>query len=347
MRPCFAFTAKTASKPAVLAINDEIGFWGMQAKEFRQQLDAVDGDLLVEINSPGGDVFAGLAMYNMLRSAAEAGRQITTKVTGIAASIASVIALAGDKRLMPKNTMAMLHGASTGVWGTADELREQADVVDKINANMQQLYAARMGVDADVAASFVAKDNWFTADECLENGFATDLIDEVSLTAKFDMEHSELPDNIKAMFKAQDEQSEPEPEPEPEPTQAEVTALAEPEAQKIAAMAEGLGLGAHATFFALSCDSVATATARMEVAREITALCDVTGMKAEAKALIRAGTTLADARTALMAKLAAEDTHIESAPRNTEVTASGDKSKPTGVNTGSIWASHNAQLKGR
>ena len=69
MRPCFKFTAKAGKKPAVLALDEEIGFWGTQAKDFRAQLDAVEGnELVVEINSIGGDVMAGLGIYNMLRS---------------------------------------------------------------------------------------------------------------------------------------------------------------------------------------------------------------------------------------------------------------------------------------
>ena len=89
MRPCFAFSAKTATKPAVLAIDDEIGFWGVQARDFRAALDAVEGETLeVQINSVGGDVMAGLGMYNMLRNWAGAGKQITTRVTGMVGSSA-------------------------------------------------------------------------------------------------------------------------------------------------------------------------------------------------------------------------------------------------------------------
>ena len=123
MRPCFTFTARAGNKPAVLALDEEIGFWGTQAKDFRAQLDAVDGNSLdVEINSPGGEVFAGLGMYNMLRTwAARDGNTLTTRVSGVAASIASVIALAGDKREMPKNAFAMVHSVSSFAWGTSEE----------------------------------------------------------------------------------------------------------------------------------------------------------------------------------------------------------------------------------
>ena len=87
MRPCFAFNA--AANGATLSIFEDIGFWGVQAKDFRDQLQAVKGDeLSVEISSYGGDVFAGLAMYNMLRAS---GKRVTTKVMSVAASAASVV----------------------------------------------------------------------------------------------------------------------------------------------------------------------------------------------------------------------------------------------------------------
>ena len=93
MRPCFKFTAKAGKKPAVLALDEEIGFWGTQAKDFRAQLDAVEGnELVVEINSPGGDVYEGLAIMNALRSHPA---HVTAIVEGVAASAASFIAVGG------------------------------------------------------------------------------------------------------------------------------------------------------------------------------------------------------------------------------------------------------------
>lgn len=107
MRPCFKFVAATADQPSVLSIYDEIGFWGVQAKDFISDLAKVSSKVLnVEINSPGGDVFAGLAIYNALKGS---GKEIVVKVMGVAASAASLIAMAGDKIIMPKNTFMMIH----------------------------------------------------------------------------------------------------------------------------------------------------------------------------------------------------------------------------------------------
>ena len=154
MRPCFKFTAKAGKKPAVLALDEEIGFWGTQAKDFRAQLDAVEGnELVVEINSVGGDVMAGLGIYNMLRSWAKDGKTVTTRVTGVAASIASIIALAGDKREMPKNTFAMVHQASTFAVGTADDMRDAADTLDKVDPEALKQNVAAYAVFAWLAAN--------------------------------------------------------------------------------------------------------------------------------------------------------------------------------------------------
>ncbi|WP_315127212.1 head maturation protease, ClpP-related [Comamonas antarctica] len=347
MRPCFAFAARTATRPAVLAIDNEIGFWGTQAADFRTALAAVDGDeLIVEINSPGGDVFAGLGMFNMLRTS---GKAVTTRVTGVAASIASVLMLAGDKREMPANTLAMIHGVSSGVWGTIDEVAEHAETMRKIQSQVRQIYVDRMGVDEATADGYMAKDNWLTADECLEAGFATEIIDSVTATAKFDMARADLPEHVAKLFKAQQDEPQPDPTdvtdpPEPTDSPADVEKLAEPAAQVIAAMAESNGLKDYAKFFALNCASVADAQVRMAAAREVVALCTVVGAADKAAAHVRSGKPLAEVRAALVEAMAATDVHVETAPPEKPET-NGKAAKPAAVNTDSIWASHNSQLK--
>lgn len=314
MRPCYKFTAKTAKKPAVLALDDEIGFWGTQAKDFRAALDAIpDNALDVEINSPGGDVFAGLAMYNMLRTwAAQEGRAVTTRVTGVAASIASVIALAGDRREMPKNAFAMVHSVSSFAWGTADELREAAETTDKIQASLRNIYQDRMGIDEAKATEIMAKDTWLTAEECRDMGFATHLTDAVQATAKFSMERAELPEHVAAVFKAQaDKTADPKQEDEPADDPKEDDVPDTPEADQIVAKAKTAGLEAYGPLFAVACTSVAEAETRIASARQIVALCNVAGRPEDAKAAIKNNTPIADVRTALATALAKDDTHID------------------------------------
>lgn len=316
MRPCFKFTAKAGEKPAVIALDEEIGFWGTQAKDFRAALDAIEGDRLeVEINSPGGDVMAGLGMYNMLRNWSENGKQVTTRVTGVAASIASIVALAGDKRVMPKNSFVMVHSVSDMAWGTADELRAHADVIDKVQASLRDIYVDRMGVDENKATEIMAKDTWLTAEECLELGFATELSDAVTAKASFDMSKAALPEHVAAVFKAKSEQGTDLPE---QPEQPEAPAEPEvpdtPLAHQIAEMANKGGLQTFAAHLALSCDSLEAAKTRITAATEISALCNLAGNAEFAAVAIKANKPVADVRAELLAKMAAEDKNISTTP---------------------------------
>lgn len=349
MRPCFTFKAQAADKPAVLAIDDEIGFWGTQAKDFRASLEAVASDSLdVEINSPGGDVFAGLGIYNMLRSFAASGKTVTTRVTGVAASIASVIMLAGDKREMPKNAFAMIHGPSSFAFGTADELRETADVVDKIGSSLRNVYVDRMGVSEEEATTMMSKDTWLTADECLANGFATALTDAVQATAKFNMDRADLPENVKAVFKAKQEQSADDPQTETTPEGAALAATPDPApvavpenpvAEQIVARAKAAGLEAHSTVIALACSTVAEADIRIAAAREIVALCAIAKRPGDAAKHVKANTPVADVRAALIQAQAEGDVHTDTTKPN-ESAATGASS---GVDPQSIWNSHRNQ----
>lgn len=322
MRPCFTFKAKAGNKPAVLALDEEIGFWGTQAKDFRAQLDSVEGnELVVEINSVGGDVMAGLGIYNMLRAWAKDGKTVTTRVTGVAASIASIIALAGDKREMPKNTFAMVHQASTFAVGTADDMRDAADTLDKVDGSLRGIYMDRMGVDETKAKEIMAKDTWLTADESMDLGFATALIEDIKATAKFDLARAALPDNVAAIFKAEadpekkpegDDETPADPEeikPEPEPEVPDT-----PVAKQIETLATTAGLQAHAAVFAVACASVEEAKTRITAATEIVALCAVAKRPDDAAPAIRANKTVADVRASLIAAMAEADEHTNNAP---------------------------------
>ena len=316
MRPCFKFTAKAGKKPAVLALDEEIGFWGTQAKDFRAQLDAVEGnELVVEINSVGGDVMAGLGIYNMLRSWAKDGKTVTTRVTGVAASIASIIALAGDKREMPKNTFAMVHQASTFAVGTADDMRDAADTLDKVDGSLRGIYMDRMGVDEAKAKEIMAKDTWLTADESMDLGFATALIEDIKATAKFDLARAALPDNVAAIFKAEaDPEQKPEGDDEPPAAPDEPEVPDTPVAKQIEALANTAGLQAHAATFAVACATVVEATARITAAKEIVALCAVAKRPDDAAKAIRANKSVADVRAALIQVMAEADEHTNNAP---------------------------------
>ncbi len=125
----------------------------------------------VYINSYGGSVFEGTAIYNQLR---RHPAHKTVYVDGFACSIASVIAMAGDEVVMPRNTMMMIHNMWLGVTGNAAELRKAADDLDTINAAGRQAYLAKAGDKLDEATltEMMDKETWLTAEQCIAYGLA-------------------------------------------------------------------------------------------------------------------------------------------------------------------------------
>jgi ATP-dependent protease ClpP protease subunit len=173
-------------EPAVLQIFDQIGEdWfggsGISAKAFSDALQSVGpGPLVVEINSPGGNVWDGLAIYNMLR-----GRQapVTTRVVGIAASIASIIALAGDTIEMAEASLFMIHDPSGMVAGTSDDMRKMANALDQHAEILAGIYTKRTGkTSAQIRAAMTAE-TWFTAQEAIQFGLADKTTEQLAMAA--------------------------------------------------------------------------------------------------------------------------------------------------------------------
>jgi ATP-dependent protease ClpP protease subunit len=170
----------------VLQIFDQIGEdWfggsGISAKAFSDALQSVGpGPLVVEINSPGGNVWDGLAIYNMLR-----GRQapVTTRVVGIAASIASIIALAGDSIEMAEASLFMIHDPSGMVAGTSDDMRKMANALDQHAEILAGIYTKRTGkTSAQIRAAMTAE-TWFTAQEAIQFGLADKTTEQLAMAA--------------------------------------------------------------------------------------------------------------------------------------------------------------------
>lgn len=146
----------------------------------RRFLDGLSGPLNIYINSPGGSVFAGMAIYNMLSR--YEGRK-TVYIDGIAASIASVIAMSGDVIVMPGNTMLMIHRANASVWGNSEELTRYVELLNKVDEAILSIYAKRLSNSDDVerVKEMVAKETYLTAGE------AKALFNGISLTAPLEM----------------------------------------------------------------------------------------------------------------------------------------------------------------
>jgi ATP-dependent Clp endopeptidase proteolytic subunit ClpP len=308
MRTCYTFkAAATADAADDLDIYDEIGFWGVQAKDFIASLKASSAKSInVGINSPGGDVFAGLAIYNALKGS---GKTVNVKVMGIAASAASVIAMAGDTIEMPGNSMMMIHNPWTFTAGNADELREEADVLDKIGAGLTGIYANKSGQPADKIAALLAKDTWLTAAEAKELGLATVVTDDVAAKASFDLARADLPANVAAIYAAAKPKADADPvvdpDPEEDPPEPEDHVISD----QVVALAKAAGLESHAAIFALACTTVDEAKARIKTAREVVALCAIAKRPDDAAGHIQKNTSVADVRAALVQAQANSDVH--------------------------------------
>lgn len=160
--------------PARIDIDDEIGwsFWGdgITASWLNEQLAALQAPSVeLHINSPGGDVFDGIAMLNALRSY---DKPIDVIVDGLAASAASFIAQAGDTVTMMPNSQMMIHDAAGFCMGNTADMQSMADLLDKQSANIADVYAMRSGVAADEWRTAMKAETWYTADEAVAAGLA-------------------------------------------------------------------------------------------------------------------------------------------------------------------------------
>lgn len=201
----------------IVSSEDEAEWWGGVAPEsFVKAVYAVDPShtINLRVNSPGGSVFAARAMEQALR--AHKGR-VVVHIDGLAASAATFIAMAGDEVVMAKGAMFMIHKAWTGMWGNAEDLRKEADLLDKIDGTLAETYADKTGKDIAAITEWMAAETWFTAQEALDAGFATSIADQEAKASVW---------NLSAYANAPKAERGPAPAPthEPEPEQAMATA---------------------------------------------------------------------------------------------------------------------------
>ncbi|MDM5237487.1 Clp protease ClpP [Bacillus cereus] len=150
---------------------------GISSSKVREQLKNITAKTInVHINSGGGDVFESIAISNLLKNHSA---NIVVHIDGLAASGASVIAMAADKIVMPKNTMMMIHKAWTYAAGNAEGLRKVADRLDKIDNAVTESYTSRFVGEKSELESLLAEETWLTAEECKTFGFCDEISDEI------------------------------------------------------------------------------------------------------------------------------------------------------------------------
>jgi ATP-dependent protease ClpP protease subunit len=173
-RRCYRITNAASPDEAELLLYNDIGGWfGTYADEFVEELSAITAPrLTVRLNSPGGSVFQGLAIASALRTHPA---DITVRVDGIAASIASVIALAGDRLVVMPGSTLMIHEASGEACGDSSVMAKMAEILDTLSANIADMYAAKAGGTRDEWRQRMVDETWFLADEAVAAGLADEV----------------------------------------------------------------------------------------------------------------------------------------------------------------------------
>ena len=185
----YDFVVSEDKKTADLYIFGDITSWRwfeeeVSASSFQKDLEAIGqvDTLNIHINSCGGDVFEGIAIYNLIKNY-NAVKNVY--IDGIAASIASVIAMAGDNIYMSNTSVMMIHNCWTWTSGNAEDLRKTANDMDKVMQAIRNAYLSRVNIDEDKLKQLLDDESYLLADECMEMGFCSEIIE-------YDEEETEL-----------------------------------------------------------------------------------------------------------------------------------------------------------
>lgn len=154
------------------------------AEMFRDELNAGSGDVVVWINSPGGDCIAASRIYTMLM---EYPGHVTVKVPGIAASAASVVAMAGERVLMSPTAMMMVHNPATLVFGDVKEMSKAMEVLEEVKASIINAYEIKTGLSRAKLARLMDDETWMDARKAVELGFADGILSAAERPAVADV----------------------------------------------------------------------------------------------------------------------------------------------------------------
>jgi ATP-dependent Clp protease protease subunit len=366
-RHWYAFRAQAGG--AEVVIYDEIGAFGIPAKAFLDELKALGpvAELTVRINSPGGSVFDGVAIYNALKRHDAA---ITVWIDGIAASIASMIAVAGDEVVMPENAMLVLHDPSGLVAGTAADMRAMAEALDRMKAGMVAAYRDKSERDGAEIEALMAAETWLSGQEAVALGLADRVEEPVRMAAHFDLsrfrntppqlaalvampspQEDDMSDSKKASPRKPGRDESATPQAAPPETSADDTA-AGPASQPAAVAEPDSAVGSarpaepppQATAQVIDLDAVRADERRATLAyvAEVHELCALAGRGDLAAGFAAKATPVAHVRRALLEARAVEDeaTAIRSQVRP----ASVEPAQPA-IDTAAIYAARNQNVR--
>jgi ATP-dependent protease ClpP protease subunit len=304
----FSITAAKGDKPASLSIYDEIGRWGVTVADFARDLRAL-GDLkgkplALHISSPGGDVFAGNTMANLLK---ETGAKITVHIDGLAASMASLIAMVGDPVIIARNGMMMIHNPAAIAAGNSKEMKRIASLLDSLRDGMVNAYSSKSGLEPATIIRMMDEETWFEAEDAVAQGFADSISDDAVFASfeSFDLTKFKHPPSITAVAAPA----------LPSATDTEVpmdktelaALLAENNKSLVTALADALKPKAEAKVEGAETPEQIAARVNKErddYEAEVKALCALAGFADKADGYITAKKPLADVRAELVAEKA-------------------------------------------
>ncbi|WP_152072819.1 ClpP-like prohead protease/major capsid protein fusion protein [Escherichia coli] len=197
------FSIKVMADVVYVRIYDEIGGYGVKASTLTDEINACGNasEIHLLIHSPGGDIFEGLAIYNALKN--HPAKKIV-HIEGMAASMASFIAMCGDHIVMPENAMMMIHAPRGVTAGVSGDVRRFADLMDKLGDTMAETYAGRTGRSKQEITSMMEAETWMDGNECKANGFADEVIPAITAMARIESKRigdfSNMPEKIKSMI---------------------------------------------------------------------------------------------------------------------------------------------------
>ena len=176
---------KATDAVAEVYIFNEIGAYGITAQDFISEMkEYKDTPVNLRINCIGGDVFDGMAMYNIIK---KREAKTTAYIEGIAASMGSVIALAADEVVMAENSLFMIHNAWGGAMGEAEDMRKTASVLEKISGEIASIYKRKTRLSLDRITDMMDEETWLNAEEAYELGFIDTISDSIKVAAKYDV----------------------------------------------------------------------------------------------------------------------------------------------------------------
>lgn len=194
-----------ADTEAEIFIYGPIGFFGVEAESLVKEIAALEVDrITVRINSPGGEVFDGIAIYNALRSHSA---EIYVRIEALAASMATIIALAGDSVEMEDNAYFMIHKPFAFCIGNETDMEKMRDILSKLGGTMADIYSAKSDLSRDEVLAKMSAESWYTAAEALDAGFIDAVVerdgDESKAASAYDLSvFSKAPAEIRAAARA-------------------------------------------------------------------------------------------------------------------------------------------------